>query len=913
MLRRYTSLIVMAFMFFNITLTISQTVQGKLMSSTIGGPLSGIALVLKNTDQETFTNGAGNFSFLQLPDGKYSLIARSEGAEVTVADFEYLGKSLDLGVMYVELPTISTGSEISSVDVTDLAGIEGEDDNFSSVLSAGRDEFTNAAAYNLGAGRFRIRGYNQEDSEMLMNGMTMNDQDDGRVLWNAWSGLNDVLRNQTRVLTLAANDYTFGSIGGATFVDLRAANQREGNRVVYSTSNRTYQHRLMATKSTGLMKNGWAFSGAASYRYGQSGYIEGTHFKGYSYFGSIDRKVNDNHSLNVVVFGAPQNRGRSGGSVQEVYTMLNDNVYNSYWGYQNGKVRNSREYRINQPVAMLRHDWKIGNNTTLLTNLGYQWGTYASTALDWYDAPNPTPDYYRRLPSYFTDPTVKELVRQQYINDVNTRQVNWDGLYNANYNRNYTINDVDGIAEKTKTGKLAAYLVEAQHFDNTKFNFNSILNHFIGSTQLTFGAQYLKEKVHYFEKVDDLLGADFFVDYNQFAIRDFPSNDDAKQNDLNQPNRILKEGDTYGYNYNIHTSRIGGWGQVIHKFQSFDVFAALSLANQSFYREGLAKVGLFPETSFGKSEVSNFLNIGAKGGITYKINGRNYITANGSYTTRAPYANESFVSARTRNQLATNLTSEKVLSTELTYLFKYSKFKGRLTGYYTSFIDKLDGASFFHDEYQTFVNYILNGIDRVHTGLELGTQFQIDAQWSLVAAGALGEYFFTSRPSATIARDNSSVDLVTDRTIYMDNYYWPVLQEAATFGINHRNKKYWFANLNVNYFGKNYLSPNPDRRSEFATNGIEDNTLFHKIIDQEVFPTAMTVDLFGGKSFRFKDRSILALNISISNLLDNRDFKSGGFEQLRFDYEEKNVDKFPPRYFYSFGRNYNINLTYTFK
>jgi CarboxypepD_reg-like domain/TonB dependent receptor len=913
MYRRRTNLIVIIIVLFNTILTFGQTVQGKLMSSTIGGPLSGIALQLKNTEFETFTNGSGNFSFLQLPDGKYTLIARSEGAEVEVIDFEYVGKSLDLGVLQVELPVISTGSEIATIDVTDLAGIESDDDNFSSVLSAGRDEFTNAAAYNLGAGRFRIRGYNQEDSEMLMNGMTMNDQDDGRVLWNAWSGLNDVLRNQTRVLTLAANDYTFGSIGGATFVDLRATNQREGNRIVYSASNRTYQHRIMATKSTGLMQNGWAFSGAASYRYGQSGYIDGTHFRGLSFFGSVDRKINENHVLNAVIFGAPQNRGRSGGSVQEMYNILNNNYYNSYWGYQNGKVRNSREYRINQPVAMLRHDWKINKNTTVLTNIGYQWGTYASTTMDWYDAPNPNPDYYRKLPSYFTDLAVKESIRQQFINDPSTRQMNWDGFYDANNSRDYTIYNADGVIGNNVRGKLAAYFVEEEHYDNTKFNINSILNTFVGATQLTFGAQYLKEKVHYYEKIDDLLGADFFVDYNQFAIRDFPDNTDARQNDLNRPNRLLKEGDKYGYNYNINTNRVGGWGQIIHKFKAVDVFGALSITNQSFYREGLAKVGLFPDNSFGKSEVANFLNVGAKGGVTYKINGRNYITAIASYSTRAPFANESFVSARTRNQLANNLTSEKILSTEISYIFKYSKFKGRLTGFRTTFKDKLDSNVFYHDEFQTFVNYLMTGIDRVHSGIELGTQYQIDAQWSIVAAGSIGEYYYTSRPLATIARDNSAIDLVTDRTVYIDNYYVPVLQEAATFGINHRNKKFWFANVNVNYFGRNYLSFNPDRRTEIATNGVEDTELFNSIIDEEVLPSAITIDVFAGKSHRFINRHILALNVSVSNILNNTTFRSGGFEQSRFDYLEKKIEKFPPRYFYAFGTNFSINLTYTFK
>ena len=75
----------------------------------------------------------------------------------------------------------------SQVDLSDLSGDEA-DDGYSSALSAGRDPFVNAAAYNLSNLRFRPRGYFNEDQEIWLNGMAMNDQDDGRVLWNAWSG-----------------------------------------------------------------------------------------------------------------------------------------------------------------------------------------------------------------------------------------------------------------------------------------------------------------------------------------------------------------------------------------------------------------------------------------------------------------------------------------------------------------------------------------------------------------------------------------------------------------------------------------------------------------------------------------------------------------------------------------------------
>lgn len=111
----------------------------------------------------------------------------------------------------------------------------------------------------------------------------------------------------------------------------------------------------MGTYSTGMMKNGWAVAATASHSYGAQGFIKGTYIQANSYFLSVDTKITDKHLLNFVVFGSPQKRrGRSTGSVQEMYDRPIITIPTG--GYQNGEVRNSREYIIHQPVVMLRHD-----------------------------------------------------------------------------------------------------------------------------------------------------------------------------------------------------------------------------------------------------------------------------------------------------------------------------------------------------------------------------------------------------------------------------------------------------------------------------------------------------------------------------------------------------------------------------
>lgn len=914
MIRRNQSISVLVFLCFNAILTFGQTIKGNLHDGT--NPVPGILLQLEGTNFEAFSNGVGNFVFERVNNGSYTLIAIENGTAKSLINIEVNGKDVDLGqVMFT--PSKSATEDITIVDITDLAGIENENDNFSSVLSAGRDPFTNATTFNLSAGRFRPRGYFNEDSEMMLNGMLMNDQDDGRVLWSAWNGMNDVIRNRANLINLNHSDYTFGGIGGATFIDLRASTIREEAKVTYAHSNRTFQHRIMGTYATGMMENGWAFAATASHAYGNQGYIKGTYFEGNSYFLSIDRKLNEKHLLNLVILGSPQKRGRSSGAIQEMYDLSGNNFYNPNWGYQNGKVRNSREYIIHQPVTMLRHDWQISEKTSLMTNAGIQFGNFGSTRLDWFDAPDPRPDFYRRLPSFAESDAEKLLITNFLTSSEENRQLNWAELYGANAVRTETINDVDGIAGNDVTGRLAAYVQESENFDNTKYNFNTLLNSMLTEKlTLTAGFQYVGERVHYYRRLEDLLGADFYIDFNRFALRDFPDNANAGQNDLNRPNRLVREGDIYGHDYNINNDRATLWSQLFYKTESWDFFLGGSVANQRFYREGHTRVGLFPDNSFGKSEVQSFFNVGLKGGITYKLDGRNYFVANGTYRTRAPFASESYISPRVRDQIASNLTNEKITSFDVSYLARYTNFKARVTAFFTDFQDKISNDVFYHEEFRTFVNYLMTNIDRRHMGIEVGIDYDISSKFELTAAGSIGDYYHTSRPLATISRDNSAEDFVKDRTIFIQNYYVAGMpQIAGTVGLGYRSSKYWNFNVNVNGFAKNYLSFNPDRRTAEAVKDVyqgSEGSLFNQIIDQEKLPDAFTVDFSVGKSHRFKDGAFLRVNLNVGNILNNTNFRTGGFEQLRFDFENKDVDRFPPRYFYAYGLNYNLNVAYVF-
>lgn len=804
---------------------------------------------------------------------------------------------------------------VISLDESDEGDVGSQ--NISSQLGAGRDPFLNAATFKFSAVRFRIRGYDADQFNTYINGAPMENLDNGFTPYGQWGGLNDVLRNRESTLGLRSSSFAFGDLGGLTNFDTRASHQRKQTSINYAASNRNYSNRIMLTHSTGLNNKGWAFSFSGSRRWAEEGYTDGTFYDGWSFFAAVDKRFNDRHLLSFSAFATPTKNGRQGASVQEMVDIANDNYYNPFWGYQNGKKRNASVAKSFQPIGILTHDWKVSDKTTLLTAASITYGKRSTTALDWYNAADPRPDYYRYLPSYQLDPVYAEQVRQELLNDVNKRQINWDALYQTNYGAYDVVHNANGIPGNDVAGRRSRYIVEERIINTTKYNFNSTLNTSV-TENITFtaGVTYQSQKNHYYKEVNDLLGGDFYVDVNQFGERDFPTNPNAGQNDLNNPNRIVKEGDKVGYNYDLNIKKGSVWLQGVFKFRKIDVFVSTEHSYTSFFRYGNVKAGLFPENSFGKSAVQNFYNSGIKAGLTYKIDGRNYIFANGSYASRAPFFENAFIAPRTRDFVQENLKSEEILSTEAGYVMNAPKLKLRLNGYYTRFKNQLDVLSFYNDEYRNFVNYAISNIGKVHMGLEFGAEAKIYRGLSLTAAAAFGQYTYNTRQNATVTADNSAAVLDKDVTVFSKDFFVPTAQQAYSIGFDYRSPHFWFLNVNFNYFDKMYLNYNPIRRTASAVSGVaEGSEQWHQILDQTQLDNQYTLDAFAGYSWlmnrkfkTLKKRTFLVFNLGVNNILNNQNIVSGGYEQLRFDFAEKNTDKFPDKRYYSYGINFYASV-----
>jgi hypothetical protein len=829
--------------------------------------------------------------------------------QVTVAEATNLGTIK----MLMTIASDAINSGFSEVNVTAL---DSENDNsgqaVSGLLTSGNDVFESVASYIFGPAYFRMRGYDNDLRSTYIGNIPINDVETGRTTWALWGGLNDATRNKVSENGLAPSSFSFGNLGGVTNIIIRASQQRAQTKLTYSLTNRTNRNRLMLTYSTGLMDNGWALTFTGSRRWGQEGYIEGTQYDAWSGFIGIEKKLNDKHSLAFTAFAAPVRRGMQGGAVQEAYDLAGSNYYNPNWGYQNGEKRNARERIMNQPVTILNHYWKISDKTLLTSAASYLFGKTGTTALNWYNSSDPRPDYYRYLPSYYPstasypnepvyDPAIAQSITESWKNDPSVSQINWDKLYQTNYLANLE-------------GKQARYILENRHTDQQQINLTSVINHEVNNNIKFDGGIELNSNIGtYYKTIHDLLGGEYWVDIDQFAERDFPGNDTTVQNDLNNPNKVVKVDDKFGYDYKLHQSVGNMWGVANFSSHKVDYYAGLELSYTSFWREGFMRNGRYPETSYGTGEKHDFFDYAVKAGATYKVTGRHFIVGNATYMTRAPYIRNSYLSPRVRDAVVPDLKSEEIISGELSYHLRAPMVKARITVYHTVFQGQNEINSFYHDSLRTFVNQAMYNISKVHQGIEAGAEVKLNAAFAVVAAANLGNYRYTNRPDGVLTVENGSSP---DRygTIYIKNFYVSGTPQTATsLGLKYSGPGFLFIDFNVNYYDKIYLDFNPERRTSMAISNLgEGDPMISEITAQEKLPGGLTLDASVGKSYRLQGKYYLNLNFSVSNILDNMEIITGGYEQMRFDFVNKDLSKFPPKYYYLNGRTFFLNIGFRF-
>ncbi|SHG13070.1 carboxypeptidase-like regulatory domain-containing protein [Flavobacterium johnsoniae] len=913
------------------------TVTGIVIDARTQNPLENVVVTIQNTAVMQLTSKKGKFELHVFPTKEKLLLLRSQGYKDLLLKLQYnSGQNINLGILQLEdTYTDEVPAALITLSDNDLSDDNSSSEMTSGLLQSSRDAFMQASAFNWGQARFRMRGLDSENGTMMLNGMTMNKIYDGRPQWNNWGGLNNVLRNQEFSVGNAASNYTFGGVLGTQQIFTQASLYRKGTQLTFSGSNASYTLRAIGTYASGMSASGWAYVVSAGKRWADEGYFEGTNFDADSFFMTVEKKLNSKHSINFTGFYTPNSRGKNSPNTNEVTALMGEK-YNSYWGFQNGKKRNARVKMVEEPLFMLNHYFKIDEKTKLNSGVMYQFGKVGNSNIDYQNADSPDPVYYRKMPSYFSSLYGKDKgefsgdFTPDYENADKSRttflansQIDWNAMYLANQKP----------GQNGYEPSQSHYVLYEDRTDDKTFAVNSNLN-----TQLTpnisfdGGVMYRNLKSHNFQYLLDLLGGKYFEDIDPFY------KGDLSQSDLQNPNRQVKEGDTYGYNYNFLANTIDAFTQFKFSYNKTEFYLAQSYSMSNYQREGLYQNGLYPTASLGKSEKVNFENFGFKGGFVYKVSGKQWLFFNAAHLTRAPSLRNTFANSRLNNNVVNGIESENVTSAEANYVYSSPKLKLRLTAYYT-LIKNSSKTSFFYaegifdngagyDPTDAFVSQTLTKLDKKNTGAELSLEYQITSTLKSTLSAAYGNYIYNSNPNVSITNDaNASKDGVQTTfdfgKAYLKNYKQSgTPQNALSLGLEYRDPKFWWIGTNINYLTDNYIDVSPiSRTSQFYINPANgfpfpeaSSERGNELLKQEKFDPVTLLNINGGKSWRVHKKYI-GLFASVNNVL-NAVYKTGGFEQARnANFRALNQDvssgtpSFGPKYYYGYGRTYFLNLT----
>lgn len=936
-----------AFILLPASLSFAQVTVFANLKDAEGRPVGQAEVSVKGIENNVTTDALGYFQFVDIRAGQYQLVITKPNYETKILEFDVSlnEKRKNLGILILNLGL--------TLEDQGLAVIENDDDSSQSstvgLLQSSLDVFSRVAAFDLGFYWFRPRGIDGRMGEVMLNGVTMIKPDDGNVDFGNWGGLNEITRYPEISQNHSPSEYGFGGKSSVIYKNTKASEYRKGFQFTQSLTNRNYRNRTSLRYSSGMSSKGWAFTIMGARRWAEEGIQEGTFYDAYGAFLGVEKKINEKHSLTFNFIGAPYRRSTSSPGTQEVYDYRGVH-YNSYWGYHDGKKRSERERKGFQPIFQIQDFWKITPKSNLQTSFSYQFGKDKSSRLDWQNVQNPSPTYYRNLPSYYGSLNANTSVTdsggittsQDAFNtsllawsngDFNSTQLNWDHLYKRNIQQSsgiyygiygkralyYLVNDVS----EDKIFNVAAHFVHYFN-DNIKFLVN-----------LSYQNYYSEQ----FREINDLLGADFALNQDSFAATNQP----GKSGLFNEGegNVTKKKGDKLTYDFIFRRKEVKVNPGLKLSAGKFDIFVSAMAAYSSAGREGLFNHYLYKD-SLGRGVDCLFWNYGVKGQSVYRLNGRNFIIYNGAYFSQAPYLEDLFVNPRVNSSVAPNVHNMVVNAHDLSYVISSSFIKLRLSGYLINSINETAVQRFFADGIQldnsdsegnnitlqsAFVTQVMTDVKRRNLGMEAGIEVKVTPALSVQGLASLGQFTYQNNPVTYFASDVTGNSYVNLGKAYLKNYrQGGTPQNAYSLGLRYNSPKYWWAGANWNYLDNNYLDPSALIRTESFIHNNTSNTPFSDLTDSELrrvlqpdkLPSAFFFNVNAGKSWLIGKYYVL-LSATVNNVFANTRYITGGFEQTRnakFPDFRQDRDReftlFGPKYWYTQGRSYFVNFQIRF-
>ncbi len=645
-----------------------------------------------------------------------------------------------------------------------------------------------------------------------------------------------------------------------------------------------------------VLPHGWAATAHVDGRTGRDIYVDGV------FANTLNARVKvEKRRLSLQARMPVSMRSLRSASSREAFDLLDDNLYNPAWGYQNGKVRSARIRREVLPRVEAAYRVEV-NATTLDFSASAEVGNRKLSGLSWFNTRTPLPDNYRNMPSYFDDQPLEQQAAEHWrSNDTRYTQIDWERLYAQNFLAD------DGSAVFAVTDRVERIANIRIHADG-----KTKLNDCWTAGYLLHGARIESRN---YQQMRDLLGADHIVDHDYFLIDD-DTYGNQLQNDLRHPDRVVHQGDRFGYDYSMLHHKLDFGGTIHYAVDRWKALLSLRAGVHTVQRVGHYEKELFPGSrSYGKSRLLQFVPYELKLALSHVFTPQHRLELNLRAEACVPRADDLFLNPRYNNRPVDHIGTEKLHAGEITYTLTTQRVDFQLTASLRHLSNGVLTRRYFDDASAQFCNAAAADVATLRRGIEAVAKLRLARRWTCSAAAAWSRYRYIANPTVWVYSDAENQIIDNGSTSYMNNYtVGNVPQITASARVDYFDARGWKFHVEAVYEGSRYVDPALSRRTlRIAHTLAESPEAFALITHQERLPDTFTLDATCSKSIHFNSHR-LTFTLSIHNLLGARDQIYAGYESPRTPrYTAGDMYVYrpmPTRYLYAYPRTFYLSATF---
>lgn len=905
------------------------SVTGTVVDDDSGEPLTGASVVIKGTTKGTVTDINGDFLLKEIKAGQRTIVISfigfddkevpvtvNEGGTAELGEMRLASNAIGLeevrviASIAIDRKTPVAVSTLKSKQIEERVG----NLEFPQVLSTTPSVYVTRSGGGFGDARINVRGFDQRNTAVLINGIPVNDMENGWVYWSNWAGLSDVSSSIQVQRGLGASKLAISSVGGTINVVTNPIERRSGGYVSVGVGNDGYL-KYGAMYSTGKMDNGWAITLQGTRTTG-NGYIDAAYIDAYSYFLTIGKELGDDHQLVFTGFGAPQKHGQrsfmpdltqmvpDNGMTEDQYKDLikessvsdfdntvevgdvefhpEGNVkYNSDWGLFNGEIYHIRENFYHKPQFSLNHYWDINENAFLGTTAYYSIGRGGGTG-DRGRIGGRGPWGYR------------DQYGLQRIDDVyawNSGQDNIQGFPLQGNELNPTYGYI--------AGERNGIIKRASMNEHNWFGIISKLDYSFNKNLMLISGIDLRHYVgmHY-RKVVDLLGNDAWLeprDVNQQGVSvDVDGNGNISGWETGY---IITEEDDYwgnpgqsgkiNYDNDGIVNWVGAFAELEYSQNDLTAFGSFSVSNTGYKR--IDRFNYLDSDPLQETEFYSFPGFNVKGGANYNLSAASNVFFNTGFYSRAPIFDTVF--PRFNNtDINADAENEKIIGLEAGYGYRSGMVTVNVNAYYTNWRDKALVRRINSPTTGNFFFANIRGLQAVHSGFELEAFAEPVKGLSLSGMISLGNWEWNNNVSADVFdEDNNLIETVE---VFAEGLkVGDAAQTTFSLGADYTFDFGLALDARYFYFDDLYAQFDPSDRDDPTDKGLQALQL-----------PAYGL-LHGGLSYKFNiSDKVLRLRLNVNNITN----------ELYIAEAQDDASLLDTSGYFGFGRTWSLSAKFTF-